>query len=201
VRTKRLHAAGRRLTRLSWTLQGRRNPLRRPVDRREGRTIVGLLAIFLFIGPLAGVISGQLAYRAELRQMQAEQSWREVTATLLQNASDATGVGSNWDPSVMARWLAPDGQQNTGVLPVDSSATAGQHVTIWVDGQGTPTVSPMSMFNVVANAVAIGVGSPFALAVILLLAGCTVRLVLNRRRLAGWEDEWRTIEPWWRTPH
>jgi hypothetical protein len=201
VRKKRRHAAARRLTRLSWTLQGRGNPLRRPVDRREGRTIAGLLTMFLVAGPLAGVISGQLAYRAEVRQMQAEQSWRKVTATLLQNASDATGVGSNWDPSVMARWRAPDGQQKTGVLPVDSSATAGQHVTIWVDGQGTLTASQMRMFNVVANAVAIGIGSPFALAVILLLAGCTMRLVLNRRRLAGWEYEWRMIEPRWRTPH
>lgn len=200
MRTKRLHAAARRLTRLSWTLQARGNLLRRPVDRREGRIIIGLLAIFLIAGPLAGVISGQLAYRAGHRHMQSERSWREVTATLLQDASDATGVGSNWDPSVMARWRAPDGQQKTGMLPVDSSATAGQHVTIWVDGQGTPTVRPMSTFNVVANAVAIGIGSQFALAVILLLTGCTVRLVLNRRRLAGWEYEWRTIGPRWRSP-
>jgi hypothetical protein len=132
--------------------------------------------------------------------MQSERSWREVTATLLQDASDATGVGSNWDPSVMAWWRAQDGQQKTGVLPVDSSAKAGQHVTIWVDGQGRPTVSPMEPYNVVANAVAIGIGSQFVLAVILLMAGCIVRLVLNRRRLADWDDEWRTIEPRWRTP-
>jgi len=116
--------------------------------------IAGLLAIFLTAGPLVGVISGQLAYRAGLRQMQSEQSWREVTATLLQNASDATGVGSNWDLSVTARWKAPNGQPKTGVLPVDSSARTGQHVTIWVDGQGRPAVSPMKLYNVVANAVA-----------------------------------------------
>jgi hypothetical protein len=201
VHTTWLNAAAQRLVRLSWTLQGRGNPLRRPVDRREGRMIAGLLAIFLTAGPLVGVISGQLAYRAGLRQMQSEQSWREVTATLLQNASDATGVGSNWELSVTARWKAPNGQPKTGVLPVDSSARTGQHVTIWVDGQGRPAVSPMKLYNVVANAVAIGIGSQFALAVILLLAGCTVRLVLNRRRLAAWECEWRTIEPRWRTPY
>ena len=41
------------LARLSWTLQGRGNALRRPVDRKEGRLITGLLVIFLLASPLA----------------------------------------------------------------------------------------------------------------------------------------------------
>jgi len=27
-----------------------------------------------------------------------------------------------------------------------------------------------------------------------------VRLVLNRRRLADWENEWNAVEPRWRSP-
>jgi hypothetical protein len=37
-------------------------------------------------------------------------------------------------------------------------------------------------------------------ALLLILAGCLVRLALNRRRLADWETEWNTVEPRWRSP-
>jgi hypothetical protein len=36
-----------------------------------------------------------------------------------------------------------------------------------------------------------------ALALILYLLGHTGRFVLDRRRLAGWEDAWRAVGPRW----
>jgi hypothetical protein len=189
------------LARLSWTLQGRGNPLRRPVDRKEGRLIAGLLVIFLLAGPLAAVLGAHLSYAASLRVMHAQRSWREVTATLVANAADSSATtGSAWAPVAEARWTAPDGRARHGILPVDGSARAGQHVTIWVNGTGQPVMSPMPKIGAVLSAVTVGLAMPGFLALLLILAGWLVRLALNRRRRADWESEWNTVEPRWRSP-
>ena len=189
------------LARLSWTLQGRGNALRRPVDRKEGRLITGLLVIFLLASPLATVLGAHLSYAASLRDMHAQRSWREVTATLVGNAADSSATtGSAWAPVAEARWTAPDGRARHGILAVDGSARAGQHITIWVNGTGQPVMSPMPRIGAVLSAVTVGLAMPGFLALLLILAGWLVRLALNRRRLADWESEWNTVEPRWRSP-
>jgi hypothetical protein len=192
--------AFRWLARLSWTFHGRGNPLRRPVDRREARLISSLLVIFLIASPLVAVLGAHLSYAASLRQMHAQRSWREVTATLEQRVTDTSGSTGGWAPVAAARWTAPDGRARHGLIAVDGSAQAGQHVTIWVDGAGQPTLSPVPRSSAVLSAVTIGLSAPFCLALLLMLAGWIVRLVLNRRRLADWENEWNAVEPRWRSP-
>jgi len=188
------------LGRLSWTLQSRGNPLRRPVDRKEGRVIVSLLAFFLIAGPLAAIISTHLAYGASLREMRAERSWREVTATLLDNAGHSSASVSNWAPGARASWTAPNGQLRRGIITVDASAKAGQHVTIWVDRAGQQTISPMSKTGAVLSAGTLGLAALGVLVHVLMLVGWVVRIAMNRSRLADWETEWRTVEPRWRSP-
>jgi hypothetical protein len=196
----RRETAARWLARLSWTLQGRGNPLRRPVDRKEARLIAGLLVIFLIASPLVAVLGAHLSYTASLRQMHAQRSWREVTATLVENATDLPATGGAWAPAAEARWTAPDGRARHGLLAVDGSARAGQHVTIWVDGAGQPTLSPMPRIGAALSAVTVGLAMPAFLALLLILAGWIVRLALNRRRLADWGNEWNAVEPRWRSP-
>ena len=189
------------LARLSWTLQGRGNALRRPVDRKEARLIAGLLVIFLLASPLVAVLGAHLSYAASLRDMHAQRSWRAVTATLVENATDSSATtGDTWAPVAEARWIAPDGRARHGILAVDGSARAGQHITIWVDGAGQLVMSPMPRIGAVLSAVTVGLAMPGFLALLLILAGWLVRLALNRRRLADWESEWNTVEPRWRSP-
>jgi hypothetical protein len=157
--------------------------------------------IFLIAVPLVAVLGAHLSYAASLREMRAQSSWREVTATLVQNATDSSATtGDAWAPAAEARWTGPDGRARHGLLPVDGSARAGQHVTIWVDGTGQPTMSPVPRIGAVLSAVTIGLATPGFLALLLMLAGWIVRVTLNRRRLADWESEWRVVEPRWRTP-
>jgi len=189
------------LARLSWTLQGRGNPLRRPVDRKEARLIVGLLVIFLLASPLVAVLGAHLSYAASLRDMHAQRSWREVTATLVENATGSSATtGDAWAPVAEARWTAPDGRARHGILAVDGSARAGQHIAIWVDGAGRPTMSPIPKIGAVVSAVTIGLAAAGFLALLLILAGWLMRLALNRRRLADWDTGWSTVEPRWRSP-
>jgi Protein of unknown function (DUF3592) len=189
-----------RPARLSWTLQGGGNPLRRPVDRKEARLIAGLLVIFLIAGPLVAVLGTRLSYAASLRDMHAQRSWREVTATLVQNATDTSGTTGGWAPVAEARWTAPDGHARHGLLAVDGSARAGQHLTIWVDGAGQLTMSPMPKIGAVLSAATVGLAAAGFLALLLIMAAWIVRLALNRRRLADWETEWNVVEPRWRSP-
>jgi hypothetical protein len=197
---KRHWPAAWRLARLSWTLKGRGNPLHRPVDRKEARLIVGLLVIFLLASPLVAVLGAHLSYAASLRDMHAQRSWREVTATLVENATDMNATGGAWAPAAEARWTAPDGRVRHGILAVDAPARAGQHITIWVDAAGQPVLSPMPKIGAVLSAVTVGLSAPAFLALLLILAGWIVRLALNHRRLADWETEWNTVEPRWRSP-
>lgn len=198
---KRHWPAAWRPARLSWTIQSKGNPLRRPVDRKEARLILGLLVIFLIAAPLVAVLGAHLSYAASLRDMHAQRSWREVTATLVANAAGSSATaGSAWTPVAEARWTAPDGHARHGILAVDGAARAGQHVTIWVDGNGQPVMSPMPKIGAVLSAVTIGLSAPAFLALLLMLAGWMVRLALNRRRLEDWEKEWNAVEPRWRSP-
>ena len=163
--------------------------------------IAGLLVIFLVASPLVAVATAHLAYGASLRELHAQDSWRQVTATLVQNAADSSATtGSAWAPFAEARWTAPDGHAWHGIIAVDGSARAGQHVTIWVDGAGQLTMSPQPRIGAVLSAVTVGLSAPAFLALLLILAGWIVRLVLNRRRLAAWESEWSAVEPRWRSP-
>ena len=188
------------LARLSWTLRGQGNPLRRPVDRTEGRLVAGLLVIFLITSPLIAMLGAHLSYAASLRQMDAQRSWREVTATVVQNVVDTSGTTGGWAPAATARWTAPDGHARHGIIAVDGSARAGQHVRIWVDGAGRPVMSPVPRISAVLSAVTIGLSAPVFLALLLMLAGWIMRMTLNRRRLADWENEWTAVEPRWRSP-
>jgi hypothetical protein len=133
--------------------------------------------------------------------MHVQRSWREVTATLVQDATDSSATtGGAWAPVAEASWTGPNGHARHGILPVDGSARAGQHVMIWVDGAGQPTISPMPKIGAPLSAATIGLAMPGFLALLLMLAGWIVRVTLNRRRLADWESEWRAVEPRWRTP-
>jgi hypothetical protein len=93
--------------------------------------------------------------------------------------------------------MAPDGQRRTGAVPVDSAVPAGRQLRIWVDGAGRLASPPVARWEVSRDVVLAAVVTPLGLAFLLFLAGGCVRLVANRRRIAGWERGWRAVGPQW----
>jgi hypothetical protein len=187
-------AVPRLARRLGWD----RNPLRRQADRMEAVVVTGLLAAFLIAAPWLGILGGRLADDAVRQQQRIERTWRQVPATLLQNAAvqaaPSARAGSAW---VTARWTAPGGQRRAGEVAVRAPARAGQRRLIWVDPAGQLTGPPSGRTDV-AVVVALGVLAATAgLACPFVLAGGCVRLILNRRRLADWESGWRAVGPRW----
>jgi hypothetical protein len=174
------------------------NPLRRRTDRLEAAIVTGLLATFLIAAPVLAIVAGRVTNDMGLREQRAEQSWQQVSATVMQGVATAIeptyGSTGNW---VLARWTTPGGRQLKGLLSVDTTARPGQRIRIWINGAGHLTAPPLSHTEIEFNVALAALVAPVVLAVVLLAAAGSVHLVLNRRRMADWEQAWRSVGPRW----
>jgi hypothetical protein len=175
------------------------NPLRRHVDKLEFAVIVCLVIGFLVVAPLLA-ISAVGHVRAEgTRQMHAEASWTQVPAVLTQGAREGlVGLDGEWDTSwVTAKWTAPDGARRNGIVAVELNAQAGQHVMEWVTQTGQLSPPKLTAAGLADQETMAAIAVSVGLAVLLSITGCVVRVVANRRRMAGWTKAWEAIEPRW----
>jgi len=176
-----------------------RNPLRRTCDRAEAALVAGLLAAFLIAAPLLALFAGQWAYGTSVRAQHAELAARHlVTATLLAGApAQAISCCPLVQPLFRARWTAPDGTGRTGWVPVLAGARAGSTVRVWVGRSGELTGPPLTDSQALRRAILAAVTAPAAIAIALLGAGALAHWVLDRRRLAAWDADWRATGPRW----
>ena len=175
------------------------NPLRRHVDRIESAIVAGLVVAFLFAAPLMCILAIHVAGAAAVREQQAERSWQPVTAVLAQSAAAGqVGVDGAVDTSwVSARWVAPDGAVRHGLVAVALNAKAGQRMTVWVTSAGQLTRPRLTRSQVLEWEAFGAILAPVGLAALLVVAGGVVRVVANRRRLAGWTRAWEATGPRW----
>lgn len=191
-------AAGRPLRWLARLLI-RPNPLRRSSDRIEGAIAALLSAGFLAVVAAAPVL-GVHFYQA---QRAGAARLRPATAVLTRAApADSYFMAAAGETT--ARWRAPDGRPVAGVLtdvtaPAIQGAPAGAKVRVWLTPSGEPQAPPSAPAQVVFASVTIAIGAVFAAGLALLLIYWLCRLVLDRRRLAGWEHAWTAIGPRWTT--
>ncbi len=185
--------------RLARTITGIGNPLRRHVDRVERAIMTGLVVAFLVAAPLLSIGAVQATGAAAAQQRRSEAGWHRVTAVLAQSAAagqiaqDGTAEAS-W---VTAHWTAPDGARRTGLVAVSLRARRGQRTTIWVTPSGQLMHPPLTRAQVFQWEVMGGVTAPIGLAVLLTVAGGVVRVLANRRRMAGWTRDWAVTGPRW----
>jgi hypothetical protein len=175
------------------------NPLQRQVDRLESALVAGLVAAFLVAVPLLCIVAVHLAGAAAVRERGAESAWQPVTAFLQQSAAAGqVGVDGDLDTAwVAARWVAPDGALRHGQLAVPLNAKAGQRMTVWVTPAGQlrhPRRTRAQVFEWEATGAIL---APVGLAALLVVAGGAVRVVANRRRMAGWTRAWAATGPRW----
>jgi hypothetical protein len=185
-------------------LRGRRpdrNPLRRGSDRAETAVFGVLLAAFIAAAPFAAYGAGTWSHAVSAREGRVQQaSSHQVPAVLLAapvNWGSYT-YGSAPGAEADARWKAPDGKAQTGLVPVSASARSGSTVLITTNQAG------QLILPIPASEVAEGAGLAEALAVVavaimLIAAGRLTRLSLDKRRLAAWDAEWLATGPRWST--
>lgn len=174
------------------------NRLRRPCDRTEGLLVMLLAAAFLAAVAAAPHFCERLyqSQRADAAQL------HPATAVLTQSGpseSYVTSVGEG-----PARWRAPDGQQQKGMLttltaPGISGAAAGARVQVWLTDSGPPEAPPVSAAQSMFSSVVLAIGEVLGAAIVLLICYWLGRLALDRRRLAAWASEWSLTGPRWTT--
>jgi hypothetical protein len=174
------------------------NSLRRPCDRIEGLLGMLLAAAFLVAVAAAPFFAKHLYHseRADAARLHA------ATAVLTQNGPSDDYVTTVSDAA--ARWRAPDGQQEKGMLttmtaPGITGAAARTRVQVWLTGSGQPQAPPVSATEAMFNSVMLAVGAVFGAAIALFICYGLSRLALDRRRLAKWTYEWSLTGPRWTT--
>lgn len=174
------------------------NPLRRSVDRAESLALTVLIGVLVIAGPVLAVSVGRVADAAAVRQQHAEAGWYPVTATLLQSADESMTNSSDWDIAwVRAQWTLRGGRVETGPLATALDARAGQHLTIWLTAAGRVTHPRLSATDIRDQVMFVVLLTVTGWAVALALGAAAVRVLANRRRMAGWQREWDVSGPLW----
>jgi hypothetical protein len=175
------------------------NPLHRHVDRIESAILAGLVVAFFVAAPLLCIAAVRVAGAAAIREQRAESGWRQVPAVLLQSAAAGqVGQDGELDASwVSARWLAPDGAPRHGLVAVALNAQRGQRMTVWVTPDGQLTRPRLTRAQVLQWEATGAILAPIGLAALLVVAGCAVRVLANRRRMAEWTRAWAAAGPRW----
>jgi hypothetical protein len=181
-----------------------RNPVRRGWDRAEAVIVAVLAAAFLAGTPVAAIAADNWAHGIAQRVQQDEQAtWRQVPAVL---STDATRPGQNTYPGevmseVKATWTAPDGTHRAGVVLAPPGTQMGHQVKVWMDEAGDLTGPPLLDHQVGEQAALAALMAALLLGLLLLCAGLVTRRVLDARRMAAWDAEWRVTGPRWRSRH
>jgi len=76
-----------------------------------------------------------------------------------------------------------------------AGARAGRTVIVWIDGSGRPAAAPQQHSDVAGQVILATALAPVALILVALIlvlvaAGRLPASMLDRRRLAAWDDEW-----------
>jgi hypothetical protein len=172
--------------------------LRRRSDRIESAMVAMLIAVFVAGGALLGVAAGRWTDTATVRQAEAQSSWHQVRAVLLARGTEGLAdFGGDWSTlAAPARWTA-GGREHTGRVPAGPGDRPGQAVRVWVDGAGHPVSAPAGQSDLPLRIGLAVTGTELGLACVLVLAGWAGRWLLDRRRLAEWDRDWRVTAPRW----
>lgn len=177
-----------------------RNPLRRPVDRVESMLMLGLLAVFLVAAPVTAFGVGRWVWDGATVTARSEQAaWHRVGAVVRQDvpAPADNPYGAVYLAQVPVRWIAPDGTAHTGRVAAQAGLRAGARVAVWTSVSGQLTGPPLGRAQILHQAAFAGLMSGLGCSVLLAVAALAVRRMLQRRRLAAWDAEWRATGPLW----
>jgi hypothetical protein len=128
------------LTRLARRHGFTRSSLRRSSDRVEAAltAVTGVLALLAVA--LASIFAMQSCQRAQSEEATKAAQQIPVTAVLLTDAAlqlaQSPEQGMAGEPTALARWQLPNGQQRNAPLWVSADRHAGDQISMWIDHQG-----------------------------------------------------------------
>jgi hypothetical protein len=176
------------------------NPLRRPVDRLESVVVLTLVALFVAATPLIAFGVGRWAWDGAAATARTEQAaWHQVPAVVLLGVPRAQNdpYGAIYLTQVPVRWTARDGSSHTGKVAAAAGVRTGAHVKVWTDRSGALTGPPLGRAQIAHQAAFAGLLSVLGFWLLLFVTALVTRRMLQRRRMAAWDAEWRATGPLW----
>jgi hypothetical protein len=176
-----------------------RNPLRRPVDRLEAAIVLALVAVFLLAAPLIGFGVGRWSWDGGVVTARAEQAaWHKVSAVVLHGVPRPRDdpYGAVYLAQVPVRWIA-GGVSHTGEVTTPAGVRTGATVTVWTGPSGQLTGAPLGHAQIVHQALFAGLLAVLGFSLLLAITALVIRRILQRRRMAAWDAEWRATGPSW----
>ncbi len=176
------------------------NPLRRPVDRLESMLTLGLIALFLVATPLIALGVGRWAWDGAAATARTEQAaWHKASAVVLQGvpAPKNDPYGAIYLAQIPVRWTGQDGTAHTGKVAAESGVRTGARVTVWTGSDGRLTGPPLGRAQMAHQAAFAGLMSVLGFSLLLAVTALVTRQMLQRRRMAAWDAEWRATGPLW----
>ena len=181
--------------------QAWRNPLARAADRMEATARALLTTLWLCTLPFVAVLGSAAWQQASATAADQQHSRSSTTAQLLADAPDIAiddqGMFVDQQQRATARWIAPDGSERTGSVTTAAGGHTGDRIKIWVDRTGAVTSPPASPTTSAVLIITLATGVALAWGALLAVAQYGIRRRLDRRRMAGWDDEWERIGPLW----
>lgn len=176
-----------------------RNPLRRGIDRLETCLLVGLFVLLAAGAPFAAQLAGHASY---LRGWQARQDQllarHQVQAVLTRTAGPVNGYSLSAFVLTPATWSSVGGVRRSGEVPAEPGSRAGTPVTVWTDDNGYLDSPPLAISEVASQADAATTGVIVGAGVVYIVGAAAIRLLLNHRRMAAWDADWRVTAPTWK---
>ncbi|WP_227999564.1 Rv1733c family protein [Nocardia australiensis] len=174
------------LRRLWWRRPWSPNPLLRPSDRLEAvLRIVVTLAVLVAI-PIAGAL-GTAAYTDASARIRAEDSAKSAVSAVITDEPERTPSHLR---EAQVQWTH-DGRPGIATVRVPNDAALGDHVTVWLRPDGTPTAAPRRPSAAALTGIGIGVMVCNGTWVVAWLLMQGVVSLLERRHGASWERRWR----------
>jgi hypothetical protein len=166
------------------------NPLRRPVDRLEGMAALSLLAVFLIATPLLALGVGRWSWDGGVATARAEQAaWHQVSAVVLKGVPrpQENPYGAVYLAQVPVRW-SEAGTSHTGQVTT---------LSVWTGPSGQLTDPPLARPQIAHQAFFAGLLAVLGFSLLLGVSALVIRRILQRRRMAAWDAEWRATGPLW----
>jgi hypothetical protein len=176
-----------------------RNPLRRGIDRAETCLLAGLFLALAAGAPFAARAASHASYAGALQTRQEQLATRhEVQAVLTSAAPTVSGYALTTSVLTEATWTSVMGVARSGEVPAEPGSPKGTAVTVWTDdSSGYPDEPPLTMAEAAGQADAAVVGSIAGIGLVYLAGAGAIAAVLNRRRMAAWDADWRATAPTW----
>lgn len=175
------------------------NPLRRPVDRLESLATVALVAVFLIVTPLVAFGAGRWCWDAGAATARAEQTaWHQVGAVVTKGVPKPQNdpYGAVYLAQVPVRWSV-GGITHTGQVTTAAGIRTGATVKVWTTASGQLTNAPLAQGQIDHQAFFAGLLAVLGFSLLLGVTALVIRRILQRRRMAAWDAEWRSTGPLW----